>query len=203
MAFLDEAPDVAPELVARVRSAAAAEASERDGLSRLARVHDQHTGLRARQVFFILLGLSWTASQFADRYGPLTHRRFALSSLVELPLLGLAWLISRDMMRTLFNRRMLGAVALMLVAQSIFFLCADALDVPIVTARTLQLGLWATVAASLTLFLARRFWPMTLCMVCALATTVRWPDHRAVAGAVSSAAVTVNLAMMWRRKPSR
>ena len=124
VALLDEAPELAPELVARVRSAAADDLREREGLSKLARVHDQQTGLDARRVFFVILGLSWTASQFADRLGaPLTHLRLAIAPLCEVPLLFVAWLISRDIMKTLFNRRLLAAVGLMLVAQSSFF-CA-------------------------------------------------------------------------------
>lgn len=203
MALLEEAPEIAPELEARVRAAAAAESKEREGLSRLAHVHDQHTGLRARRVFFILLGLGWTASQFADGAAPLTHFRFAVGSLMEVPVLGVAWLVSRDMMKTLFNRRLLAAVAVFLVAQSAFFFCTDALDIPLAAARTLQLGLWATVAASITALLERRFWPMTVVMLAALFVTVRAPELRSIAGAAASLAVTVNVAMVWRRKPAR
>lgn len=201
MAMLDEAPDITPELAARVREAAAAEADERDGLSKLARDHDQHTGIRARQIFFVLLGIGWTASQFGDSLGPLTHRRFAIASLMELPLLGIAWLVSRDIMKTLFNRRLLMAVALMLIAQAALFFCAGALGIPLIATRTLQLGLWATVAAALTALIERRFWPMTLCSLGALAVTLHSPHLRAFAGAVVTVVVTLNVAMIWRGRP--
>ena len=202
VALLEEAPDLAPELVERVQRAVAEELSEREGLSKLARVHDQHTGLDGRRVFFVLLGLSWTASQFADRIGaPMTHMRFAVVSLCELPLLAVAWMISREMMKTLFNRRLLAMVGLLLVAQSAFFFCALLLGVDLVAARVLQLGLWATVSACLTLLLERRFWPMTLAFALALALTLRWAELRAITGAVSSLTVTINVLAIWRRSP--
>lgn len=201
-ALLDEAPEISADLAARVREAALAEASERDKLSNIARVHDQHTGIRARQVFFVLLGLTWTASQFMDDLAPLTHVRFAIGSLLELPLLVVAWLVSRDMMKTLFNRRLIAAVVVMLLAQTAFFLSAHRLGIELRSARVLQLGLWATVSASLTAFLERRFWPMTLGFMIALAVTVRWPELRPIAGALSSLLVTINVALIWRRKPA-
>jgi serine/threonine-protein kinase len=200
-ALLDEAPDITPELAARVRRAAAEEASEREGLARLARVHDQRTGLVARRVFFVLLGLSWAASQFADRIGPLHHLRFALASLFELPLLLIGWALSRDAMKTLFNRRLLAAVAVVLLAQSALFVTAHALGVELASTRIIQLGLWATVATCVTVLLERRFWPLTVTFIAALAVTVRWPHLRPFAGALSSLAVTANVVLMWRRRP--
>jgi serine/threonine-protein kinase len=201
-ALLDEAPDITPELAGRVRDAAAAEAKEREGLSKLARVHDQTTGLVARRVFFVLLGLSWAASQFADGVGPpLDHVRFALASLLELPLLLIGWALSREAMKTLFNRRLLATVAVVLLAQSAFFFTTRALGVDLTSSRIIQLGLWATVAMCVTVLLERRFWPMTVAFIVALAVTVRWPLLRPFAGALSSLAVTANVVLMWRRRP--
>ncbi|MEA2753645.1 MAG: eukaryotic-like serine/threonine-protein kinase [Myxococcales bacterium] len=200
MALLEETPDVEPELAARVREATAAETKERERLAKLAHAHDQHTGLGARRVLFVLLGLSWAASQFADRFVTVSHLRYAATSLCELPLLLVAWAVSRDMMKTSFNRRLLGAVALLLLAQSAFFFTTYTLGVDLVTSRIIQLGLWATIAASVTLFLERRFWPMTLGFVTALVVTLRWPSMRPFAGALASLLVTVNVVSVWRRK---
>ena len=198
IALLDEAPELEPELVARVRSAAAEEMLERDGLSKLARAHDQSTGVDARRLFFALLGIGWAASQFSDRLAPMTHLRYAVSSLCEIPLLAVAWLISRDMVKALFNRRLLGVVLLMLVAQAAFFLVTASLGINLLAARVLQLGLWAVIVVGATITLERRFWPMAACLVAALALTVQWPHLRALAGGFSSLAVTVNVLAIWR-----
>ena len=114
----------------------------------------------------------------------------------------LVWLVSRDMMKTLFNRRLLGAVAVMLLAQSGLFFSAAALGIDLVTTRIIQLGLWATIAALLTSSLERRFWPSTIGVVAAFCVTVRWPHLRPFAGAFASLAVTTNVMTIWKKKPA-
>jgi hypothetical protein len=200
MALLEETPEIDPLLAVRVRDAAAMETKERERLAKLAHVHDQDTGLRARRIFFVALGVSWAASQFADPLGAVSHVRFAVTSLLELPLLLLAWVIARDMMKTPFNRRLMGAVAVMLIAQAGLFLTTYALGVDLKSTRIIQLGLWATIAALLTASLERRLWPMTLGIVAALAVTLRWPHLRPFAGAFASLLVTANVVAIWRRK---
>lgn len=200
-ALLDEAPDITPELAARVRHVAAEEAREREGLSRLARVHDQRTGLVARRLLFVLLGLAWAASQFADGVAPLHHVRFIVASLFELPLVVIGWALSRDAMKTLYNRRLLAAVAIMLLGQAALFASALALGVDLASTRVIQLGLWATVGTCVTVLLDRRFWPVTVTTILAFAFTVRWPHLRPFAGAVSALAMAANVVVMWRRPP--
>jgi hypothetical protein len=200
-ALLEEMPeDIEPALATRVRSAAMAEVKERERLAALAQTHDQDTGQRARRIFFVLLGLSWAASQFAGPLAPVSHLRFGIVSLCEVPLLFFVWFVSRDMMKTLFNRRLLGAVAVMLLAQAGLFFTALALGIDLVTTRIIQLGLWATVAALLTSSIERRFWPSTLAVVAALCVTVRWPHLRPFAGAFASLFVTGNVMAIWRAK---
>lgn len=200
MALLEETPEVDARLAARVRDAATKETKERERLAQLAHAHDQDTGLRARRIFFVALGVTWAASQFTDPLGAVTHLRFAVTSLVELPLLLFAWVIARDMMKTPFNRRLMGAVAVMLVAQAGLFFTTYALGVDLRSTRIIQLGVWATIAALLTSSLERRLWPMTLGIVAALAVTVRWPHVRPIAGALAPLLVTANVVAIWRRK---
>jgi hypothetical protein len=199
-ALLEETPDVEPALAARVRNAATAEAKERARLAKLAVTHDQDTGVQARRIFFVILGLSWAGSQFADPLGPLSHLRFAIISLCEVPVLLVAWLFTRDMMKTLFNRRLVGAVAVMLLAQSGLFFTAKALGVDLMTTRIMQLGLWATISAVLTASIERRFWPMTLAVIASLCVTVHAPHLRPFAGAFASLFVTANVLAIWRGK---
>jgi serine/threonine-protein kinase len=199
-ALLEETPEIDTALATRVRSAEAAEKRERARLAELANAHDQDTGIQARRLFFVLLGLGWAASQFADPVGPLSHLRFAIISLCEVPFLFFAWLFSRDMVKTRFNRSMLRTVGVMLIAQSGLFFTARALGIDLVSTRIIQLGLWATIAALLTAAVERRFWPMTVGNVLALCVTVRWPHVRPYAGAFASLVVTANVMATWRGK---
>ena len=199
-ALLEETPEIDAALAARVRSAEAAERKERKRLAELANAHDQDTGIGARRLFFALLGVAWAASQFADPLGPLSHLRFAVISLCEVPFLFFAWLFSRDMVKTRFNRSMLRAVGVMLLAQSGLFFTARALGIDLVSTRIIQLGLWTTIAALLSATIERRFWPMAIANVVALCVTVRWPDARPYAGAFASLFVTGNVIAIWRGK---
>jgi hypothetical protein len=150
-----------------------------------------------------VLALGWTASQlFADKVGPVTHVRFGIGSLVQLPFLLLGWLLVRDLTRTLFNRRILGAIALTLTGQSLLFFAGYALGVELEPIRVLQVGLWAMASGFLTILLERKFWPMTLGFVVALAVSIASPESRAVVSAIAMLAMTANLAAIWVRRDS-
>jgi eukaryotic-like serine/threonine-protein kinase len=202
-ALLDDVPTVAPELREHVRAVAQREERERHGLSQLARDHDPRIGRGFRVAFLVVLATGWTASQlFADKVGPITHVRFGIGSLVQLPFLLLGWLLVRDLTRTLFNRRILGAIALTLTGQSLLFFTGYALGVELEPIRVMQVGLWATASGFLTILLERKFWPMTLGFVVALAVSIASPESRAVVSAIAMLAMTANLAAIWVRRDS-
>jgi hypothetical protein len=200
-ALLEEAADVAPELVARVEHAARVEADERAGLSRLAHDHDPLVGRGARRVVVVLFGLAWTASQFVGDYiGPLTYQRYVLGTLAQVPPLLLVWLGAPDLTRNLFNRRILVSVGLITFAQSILFVSGYALDIPVAATRILQIGLWALVSAFLTVLLERKLWPMTVGLTVALVVTLIRPDLRSLAAGFGTLGVTINIAAIWSRR---
>jgi len=196
---------VAPgELAARVRAAVAKETRERERISRLASDHDQSVGIGARKALFLLLGVGWSISQLvADHIGPLTHLRFAVASLVQLPVLLVASLFARDLARTLFNRRMLAAVVTTLVGQSALFFVGEALGLPLAPLRVLQIGLWTLMSAALTVLVERRFWPMTVGLGLALGATVAVPTARPYVAAAATMGITANVAVVWSRRRAR
>jgi eukaryotic-like serine/threonine-protein kinase len=200
-ALLEEATNVAPALVARIRSAVAAEAEERAGLSRLAHDHDSRVGRRARRWIFVFFGLVWTASQlWGDQIGPVTHQRFALGALLQIPPLLLVWFGAPDLTRNLFNRRILLSVALTTVAQCMLFVVAYNLDVSVLATRILQIGLWAFAAGALTTLLDRRLWPMTLGLAAALVVALLRPDLRSLVAGFATLGVTINVTATWSRR---
>ena len=201
-ALLDDAQNISPDLIARVRRAVAADAEERAVHSRIAHDHDQMLGRRTRVAIFGAFGVAWAASQFAaERIGPNTHLRFAIGSLIQLPLLGFAWWVARDRSRNLFNRRLFWAVTLTVLAQSAMFLSAPQLGIDVLAARTLQMGIWAVVAASVTLLLERRLFPMTIGLVIAFVFAVQYPEYRSLAGGFATLGVTLNMIVIWSRRP--
>jgi serine/threonine-protein kinase len=200
-ALLEEAPNVAPELVARVRQATNAELDDRAGLSRIAHDHDPLVGRRTRGAIFVLFGLIWTASQFLGDYvGPYTHQRFAIGSLVQIPPLLVVWFGARDLTRNLFNRRILITVGLTTVAQCMLFVSASALDISVAATRILQIGLWAVVAAGVTTLLERKLWPLTVGLGAAFVVALVRPELRSFAAGLATLGVTLNAAAIWSRR---
>jgi hypothetical protein len=195
--LLEESQGIAPELALRVRSAAGAKRSEDARLAQLARDSDDSSGRRARSVIMTVLGVSWVASlPFGERYGPVTHTRFALGALLQLVVIGAACVIAPGVAQSLYNRRILATIAVAVLGQGALFVSAGAFGASIAFARTLQIGLWTLIVAVLTITLDRRFWPMTALAAAAFCVAVAFPDTRSYAATVAAAGVMLNVALV-------
>jgi len=199
--LLDEAHGIAPELAARVRTAADAQHNEDARLAQLARDSDDTVGRTARRMIVGVLGMSWVASlPFGERFGPVTHARFALGSLAQVVVIGLACVVAPGVTKALYNRRVLATIAVAVAAQSAIFVSASVSGASVAFARTLQIGLWTVAAALLTINLDRRFWPMTALAAIAFAVAVAVPELRSYAASVAAAGVTLNIALVGSSK---
>ncbi|MBS2011665.1 MAG: serine/threonine protein kinase [Deltaproteobacteria bacterium] len=193
-------PRISAALAEQVRRAAAAEEKEREGLSKLAKEHDRTTGRRARKVVFIAFGIAWALSQLvADRIGPLTHTRFMLGGLLQLPVLGVARLVWPDLTTSKFNRRVVGALAIVFVAQAALYVIGAALAVPVTPLRVLNIALAAMMSAALMVFQESRVWPMTVALVAATGASIAWPDQRPIFMCTALLVVTANIGIVWSR----
>jgi len=193
-ALLAEAPCPLPDLEKRIAEAMAAEESERAKIAKVARDHDANVGRRVRRIFLIGMGLAWSLGQLADRVAPITYERFLIGSVVQLPIVALAWALSPELRSTTFNRRMLAAVGVHVCSQIGLFLAGMALGVDIALIRLLQVGLWAVIATLLAVVFERRFWPMAVAMVAAFVVVTLAPHLRPVATTVAIAILTFNAA---------
>ena len=197
-------PRISSALAERVRKAAADEAKEREGLAKLAKEHDRQTGRRARKVVFITFGIAWSLSQlFADRVGPLTYTRFVLGSVLQLPLIVVARLVWPDLAKSKFNRRILSALAVLLVGQATLYFAGGILHVPIEPLRVMNVGLAALMSASLMVFQESRVWPMTLGLALATAASVAWPEYRSYLMCAGTLGVTANVGIVWSREKEK
>jgi eukaryotic-like serine/threonine-protein kinase len=201
-ALLAEAPEEIPDLAERVRAALAEDEEQRARLARFARDHDKSIGRRARRLFLICMGIAWSAGQLGERVAPISYRRFIVGSLIQLPLLCIAWAVSPELRSTVFNRRVFGAVAVTIVAQCLLFVCGSMLNVDLVITRLAQVGLWTVVATLLTVVLERKFWPMTVALASAVVAITVNPDWRPYAATLAIAVVTANVALVQVPKNS-
>ncbi len=196
-ALLADAPEPIPDLEARVADTVAAEDRQRDELSKVARDHDSSVGLRARRVFLMFMAFWWCAGQvLGDRLVTPSYKRFITGSLLQLPLIALAWAIAPELRATLFNRRMVAAVAVNITAQLALFSAAALLGLEIPIARIAQVGLWAVVTALVTVTFEKRFWPSALTFTAAFAMSALVPDLRPWFATVGIAVVTVNVVVV-------
>jgi hypothetical protein len=199
--LLDESEGIAPELAARVRKAAEAQRSEDARLAQLARDSDDTAGRTGRRLVIGVLGITWAATlPIGERFGPQTHTRFALGGLFQLVVIGLACVLAPGVTKTLYNRRVLATVAVVVTAQSAIFASVGSFGATVALARTLQIGLWTVGAGLLAINLERRFWPMTVLAGVAFGIAVLVPELRSYAAAIAAAGVTLNVALVGSSK---
>jgi serine/threonine-protein kinase len=194
-ALLAAVKEAIPELDERVREALAKDEAERAAQARVARDHDSRIGGRGRMVFLSVFGVAWAAGQFADKWAPISYRRFIIGSLIQLPLVGLFWLVSKQMRATLFNRRMMGAVAVHVASQAGLFACGAMLGADIHLVRLLQVGQWGVITTLLAVVFEKRFWPMAAGMVGAAITVFLVPASRPIASSIAIAILCINVAL--------
>ncbi len=199
--LLDESDGIAPELTARVRKAADAQRAAEERLAQLARDSDDNVGRRARRILVTVLGLTWMVSlPFGERFGPQTNARFALGAFSQLVVIGLACAVAPGALKPLYNRRILGTIAVVVLGQIALFLSAEAFGASVAFARTLQIGLWTMAAAVLTITLERRFWPMAAFAATTFAAAVAFPEIRSYAATAAAAGFMLNVALVGSSK---
>jgi hypothetical protein len=199
-ALLAEAPSSPPAVAQRVQRALDEENEEREVLAKVAREHDPRIGRRGRRVFQVVIAATWLIGVLADFYVPLTHPRFIVGSLVQVPLIALLWKVSPDLGVTLFNRRMVAAAAVTMVAQLGLFVFGALLGADVRVLAVQQLGLWAVAGVLLAILLERRLWPMAIALVVAATAASLAPAVRTPAAAIAVAVVIANFALVRPRE---
>lgn len=138
------------------------------------------------------------SSAFGDRFGPWTHLRFIIGALLPLPFLAVVAATSRELKRTLFNRRLLASLALLLASRAGLEATCWGLGITVDATRTLQVGVGLIVSAMAAIAIDLRLWPMCMGLAVALAGSVALPAWGAVPTALAFFGVIVNFALVWR-----
>lgn len=210
-ALVAELAEPPPKLRHRVDAAVAAKAEEDQRAQELAaigREHDPHVGRRTRQFVIACIGMLWTAIPGAVAIGALpalSDRLSVLAAPVGFTTVGVAlWLWGRDsLLGSAFNRRIMGALAFVFVAQIAMTLGLWSLGVSVSTIEILHLFLWACVAGMVALTIEPKSAPAALAYLLAFALASRWPELRYHGIAASNAALTITVLVIWRHLDSR
>jgi hypothetical protein len=198
--LLESIPDAPVTLIGRVNRAVESDDRARELNAKIAADLDPSVGRMIRTVLLIIAGVTWTCSPIVSEYvGEMSHRRFIAGSLVPLPLVFLAVLSIPALRSTLFNRRIFGLLAGVMVGRSLLFLAAWRLGIDVQAARALDIGLSLTVSTVLAITVDARFWPMTSALFLGAAVAVARPDLTSFAASGAYLLTTLNLGLIWRR----
>ncbi len=195
-----------PILVLRVNQALADQTRERARIGELQRLSaemDYSVGRRTRLTFAITLSTLWMGTPLAAAFwkrhgGSLTDFNLTLSTLilffVALPI---AWWGRESLNKTMINRRLVGGVAMVFVAQLILQLGAHLAGIP--TAQTLVLLFfsWFMVAAMLAVTVDRRLRFTAYGYLVAFLVAARWPNISLLMMSVGNLVLLINVVFAW------
>jgi eukaryotic-like serine/threonine-protein kinase len=202
LALLGEV-DAPPELLARARVAAEAEARRKLELEQLSHDLDLNVHQRGRLLVGVVLGAVFTALPLMNhvfRIGYDTYPRIIAFSITWAAIVGVVALSTRRTIgSTAINRRSYATVIGVFIAQAALAAGAWSIGLVVLHAQILIILLWATFTASFAIHLDRRMWPAAIVYLLAFLVAARWPALRPYMAAASNFCLGVNVVWMWRK----
>ena len=203
--LLGELADPPAELSERVEQAELEKAEEQKrmaALERLGRQMDPGIGGRTRGFLGIVLGLVWTVSPLIAAHLHLLDNTSHLGTLVALGVfsllvLGLMIWARDSMTRTLHNRRVLGSLGMLIVAQAALVIGTILLGVSPVVGRVLQLCLWFCIAGMLAIHIELKLLPAAVAYLVAFIAAAADPGRMLEMMAAANLLLTLNVAWVW------
>jgi serine/threonine-protein kinase len=114
----------------------------------------------------------------------------------------LARVTRKTIMKTAINRRLLGAIVILLVAQLALAGGMHLLGLSPTYAVVLQFLLWAVVTGLISLTVDRRLTPMAVGYFAAFVAAAAWPAERYYVMSAANLVLTLNVVAIWgRREP--
>ncbi|MEJ7599597.1 MAG: serine/threonine-protein kinase [Kofleriaceae bacterium] len=203
VALLGDLAEAPPELVARARAAAQADARRLHELETLRKEHDTAVGRRTRAFIAGMVGATFTVLPLAnaiapERFALRTHADNALLALGVLVVLSGVGLWARDsMFKTSFNRRIAVTGLFLFVAQAILSLGSWAAGLSVESSQVLMLFLWGTLTATLALNLDPWLWPSAIAAYAAFVVAAFRPDLRHLLMSAANLVFTINVIVRW------
>ncbi len=203
--LLGELDDPPADLAARVEEAQRAKAEEQKrlaALERLGQQMDPGIGGRTRGFLGIVLGLVWTLSPLAAARLGLLERASNMTVLAGLGLfsivaLGLAVWARESMTRTLHNRRVLGSLAVLMVAQGALAVSAMLLGLAPELDLVLQLCVWFCIAGMFAVHIEMKLLPAVLGYLVTFVAAAADQAGLFYMMAAANLVFTINVAWVW------
>ncbi|HHH30144.1 MAG TPA: hypothetical protein ENK57_17625, partial [Polyangiaceae bacterium] len=209
-ALLAELSDPPAELRARVQRAMAQFERERARVEELAELGARHErqqdiGIGARVRFGIVgalmvamtvlpLAYSWF---LREDYPPTHANLVAFTCGIVLVLGGAAFFARHVLLSTTLNRNFFAALFTALCGQIVLNLGCWALDVPVLTVRVLDLGVWAIAATYGSFVTQLAFLPTAIGYLVGFGVAVAYPTRRDEIAAAANLLLVINLLVVW------
>ena len=187
-------------------AARAAENVERKRLEELDRDLDPGVGRRTRFVLALAVGVFWTLAPLGLHRAVQNGFRPTHVDMARVPALVLAaillgvFLFGKTMLKTTFNRRILGAIAFSQLLQVALQSGAWAAGIAPVTSEIVKPLLWMTIAGMLAITVEIGLVFATAGYFLAFLVTATWPELRYFASAAAHGVTTLNVLLVWRQK---
>ena len=201
--LLGELASPPPELLARARAAATAQARHHAELEKLRSQHDPATGKRTRTFVSVLVGVTFTViplinQAWGAQIAPDSYARDMVLAVTTLVVLGAVAFWGRNsLLATTFNRRLVATGIFVFIGHIVLALGASMLDVAIVHTQIFMLFYWSCVLALLTIHLDRWLWPSTVaCFACFLVAAGH-PHLRFYLMAAGNLGFAINALVRW------
>jgi serine/threonine-protein kinase len=203
--LLGELDDPPADLAERVEQAERKNAEEQKrmaALEHLGRQMDPGIGGRTRGFLGIVLGVVWTVSPLLAAHLHWLDNTSHIATLVGLGVFAILALAlgvwARDSMtRTLHNRRVLGTLGLLIVAQAALAGGAMLLGVTPAVGRVLQLCLWFCIAGMFAIHIELKLLPAAIAYLVAFIAAAADPGRMLDMMAAANLVFTANVAWVW------
>ncbi len=196
--------DDPPALLERAREAATQQDKRKQQLERLGYAHDLAVGRAARGTFATVLGIIFTIAPALSASVPAlsikTNHWFQAAWSFGFAVFTMVWTyVKREqLVTTLVNRRLIGGVMLMFVAQTILVLGGWRLGQTVTEVQVLLMFVWFCVAGACAMTVDNALIPCALGYALAFLFSTAWPEYRMWAMSASNLVFTLNVAIAWR-----
>ncbi|CAN5815973.1 hypothetical protein BH11MYX3_BH11MYX3_15220 [soil metagenome] len=203
LTLLGELAEAPAELIARVRSAAIAEAQRRAELEKLRSEHDRTLGRRTRTMLAVMIGVTFTVLPLVNEWSATlrlgaSHTRDTQLALISLAfLVGLAFWARNSLRATAFNRRVAVTGLFVFVGQALISQGAAALGTSVPDTQVFMIFFWGAVTTLLAINLDAWLWPSAALYFVCFGFAAAHPELRFYAMAAGNFGFSINAVVRW------
>ncbi len=198
--LLSELEEPPPNLVKKVEQALSEKNAESARLEAMQRDLDPMIGSRTRTFGTLVMGSLWTGLPIAAQFliGKPDHDiGVVISIFFLLVAVGFGYWARESMGKTSLNRTVFWAIVFTMLSQVGIRVGAHLAGIDATLSMTFHFLLWLACAGFMTIFVDRRFAPMTVGYMLGFWAAAAWPDYVFLVAGLSHGVLTINTVWLW------